>query len=99
MDIEVIEGGHVTSPQGFSAGAVAAGIKKRAGALDLGLLVSDRPATAAGVFTQIRKAGFFRPNSRTMPSSFVWRLRVCPSPPKDRISIHFAQPSRQSFTV
>src|SRR5688572_6237317 len=52
MDIEVIEGGHVTSPQGFSAGAVAAGIKKRAGALDLGLLVSDRPASAAGVFTQ-----------------------------------------------
>jgi len=51
MDIEVIEGGHVTSPQGFSAGAVAAGIKKRAGALDLGLLVSDRPAAAAGVFT------------------------------------------------
>jgi glutamate N-acetyltransferase/amino-acid N-acetyltransferase len=52
MDIEVIEGGHVTSPHGFSAGAVAAGIKKRTGALDLGLLVSDRPAAAAGVFTQ-----------------------------------------------
>jgi len=40
MDIEVIEGGHVTSPKGFSAGAVAAGIKKREGALDLGLLVA-----------------------------------------------------------
>jgi glutamate N-acetyltransferase/amino-acid N-acetyltransferase len=52
MNIEAIDGGHVTSPQGFSAGAVAASIKKRAGALDLGLLVSDRPAAAAGVFTQ-----------------------------------------------
>jgi glutamate N-acetyltransferase / amino-acid N-acetyltransferase len=52
MEIEVIEGGHVTSPKGFSAGAVAASIKKREGALDLGLLVSDRPGPAAGVFTQ-----------------------------------------------
>src|SRR4051812_26396035 len=52
MEIEVIPGGHVTSPQGFSAGAVAASIKKREGALDLGLLVSDRPAAASGVFTQ-----------------------------------------------
>jgi glutamate N-acetyltransferase/amino-acid N-acetyltransferase len=52
MEIEVIERGHVTSPRGFSAGAVAAGIKKREGALDLGLLVSDRPCAAAGVFTQ-----------------------------------------------
>lgn len=52
MDIEVIPGGHVTSPLGFSAGAVVASIKKREGALDLGLLVSDRPAAASGVFTQ-----------------------------------------------
>src|SRR5262245_49227298 len=52
MDIEVIQGGHVTSPKGFKAGAVAASIKKRAGALDLGLLVSDQPCAASGVFTQ-----------------------------------------------
>jgi glutamate N-acetyltransferase/amino-acid N-acetyltransferase len=39
--------------QGFSAAGVAAGIKKN-GDLDLGLLVSDRPARVAAVFTQNR---------------------------------------------
>jgi glutamate N-acetyltransferase/amino-acid N-acetyltransferase len=37
-------------PQGFKATAAAAGIKKSG--LDLGLIVSDRPATAAAVFTK-----------------------------------------------
>lgn len=37
---------------GFRFGARAAGIKKQAAALDLALLASDQPATAAGVFTQ-----------------------------------------------
>ena len=36
--------------QGFTAGGVAAGIKKN-GALDLGMLVSDRPARVAAMFT------------------------------------------------
>lgn len=36
---------------GFRSGAVAAGIKKD-GAADLALVVSDRPATAAGMFTR-----------------------------------------------
>src|ERR1041385_2767900 len=31
---------------------------------------------AAGVFTQMRNAGFRSPNSRTTWSSFVWRLSV-----------------------
>lgn len=48
--MDVLAGGGVTSPKGFQAGAVAAGIKKN-GALDLCLLQSERPATAAGVFT------------------------------------------------
>ena len=39
--------------KGFTAGGVAAGIKKN-GALDLGLLVSDRPARVAAVFTKNR---------------------------------------------
>src|SRR5207253_77433 len=39
----------VTTPQGFRAAGVGAGIKKSG--LDLALLVSDRPATAAAVFT------------------------------------------------
>lgn len=39
--------------KGFTAGGMAAGIKKN-GSLDLGLLVSDRPSRVAAVFTQNR---------------------------------------------
>ena len=42
-------GGGVTTPQGFRAAGVSAGIKSRG--LDLALLVSGPPATAAAVFT------------------------------------------------
>ncbi len=48
--LETITGG-VTTPKGFRAAGIHAGIKAKAGALDLMLLVSDRPATAAAVFT------------------------------------------------
>jgi glutamate N-acetyltransferase/amino-acid N-acetyltransferase len=48
--MNVIAGGGVTSPRGFLAGAVAAGIKK-SGAPDLCIIWSDREASAAGVFT------------------------------------------------
>src|SRR6266480_1472650 len=48
--MEWLSGGGVTSARGFRAGAVAAGIKKN-GALDLGVIWSDRPAAAAGIFT------------------------------------------------
>ena len=48
---KVVEGSLAT-PRGFRAAAVAAGIKKVAGALDVALIVSDAPNTvAAGVFT------------------------------------------------
>lgn len=47
-----LEGG-VTSPLGFSAAAVSAGLKPR-GELDLALLVSQTTCSAAGVFTQNR---------------------------------------------
>ncbi|MBM4444100.1 MAG: bifunctional glutamate N-acetyltransferase/amino-acid acetyltransferase ArgJ [Chloroflexi bacterium] len=44
--------GTVTSPAGFLAGAVHAGIKTRGEApLDLGILYSESPCVAAGVFT------------------------------------------------
>jgi glutamate N-acetyltransferase/amino-acid N-acetyltransferase len=46
--LETLAGG-VTLPQGFRAAGVRAGIKARG--LDLALLVSDVPATAAAVFT------------------------------------------------
>lgn len=47
--------GAVCAPKGFRAAGVAAGIK-RSGGLDLALIVSDTPATAAGVFTSHRAA-------------------------------------------
>ncbi|HKT80365.1 MAG TPA: bifunctional glutamate N-acetyltransferase/amino-acid acetyltransferase ArgJ [Vicinamibacterales bacterium] len=42
--------GGITTPSGFRAAGVSAGIKANHG-LDLALIVSDRPATAAAVFT------------------------------------------------
>jgi glutamate N-acetyltransferase/amino-acid N-acetyltransferase len=48
--LEMISGG-ITTPKSFRAAGVSAGIKAREGALDLALIVSDRPATAAAVFT------------------------------------------------
>jgi glutamate N-acetyltransferase/amino-acid N-acetyltransferase len=42
--------GSVTAPRGFRAAGISAGIKANQG-LDLALIVSDTPATAAGVFT------------------------------------------------
>lgn len=50
---EDIEGGTITSPQGFVAGATGAGIKSH-GTLDLALLYSQVPAETAGVFTTAR---------------------------------------------
>jgi glutamate N-acetyltransferase/amino-acid N-acetyltransferase len=43
--------GGVTAPLGFSAAAGHCGIKVKSGALDLALIVADRPAAAAGLFT------------------------------------------------
>ena len=44
----------VTTPQGFRAAGVSAGIKRDGLLLDLALVVSDLPATAAAVFTTNR---------------------------------------------
>jgi glutamate N-acetyltransferase/amino-acid N-acetyltransferase len=51
--LEMMSGG-VTTAQAFRAAGVSAGIKAKAGALDLALVVSDRPAAAAAVFTTNR---------------------------------------------
>jgi glutamate N-acetyltransferase/amino-acid N-acetyltransferase len=48
-----IAAGGVTTPKGFRASGVRAGIKVRDG-LDLALIASDAPATVAGVFTTSR---------------------------------------------
>jgi glutamate N-acetyltransferase/amino-acid N-acetyltransferase len=53
--ISHVSGGTITTPRGFSAGATYAGIKKPgADALDLGILCSEVPCAAAGVFTTNR---------------------------------------------
>jgi len=52
MSTTTATAGGVTAPQGFRAAGVSAGIKAQG--LDLALLVSDTPATAAAVFTTNR---------------------------------------------
>lgn len=50
--IEFVDGGTITSPQGFMAGATYAGLKTFAeDKLDLGILFSETPCNTAGVFT------------------------------------------------
>ena len=51
--VELIEGGSATTPAGFRAGGVFAGLKSPGpDVLDVGMLVSDRPATLAGTFSR-----------------------------------------------
>ena len=53
MGVELIEGGSATTPAGFRAGGVFAGLKSPGpDTLDVGMLVSDRPATLAGTFSR-----------------------------------------------
>lgn len=47
--MKVIEGGGITSPKGYRAAGIAAGIKKAK--KDIMVIVSDYPAQAAGAFT------------------------------------------------
>lgn len=57
--LDWVDGGGVTSPLGFQAGAIGAGIKKFGPEprLDVALLLSDRDCTAAGIFTQNKICG------------------------------------------
>ena len=50
MSFEFIENGSVTTPQGFLAAGVTAGFK-RSGAPDFAMVLSEKPADFAGVFT------------------------------------------------
>ena len=51
--IEFVEGGTVTTAQGFLAGATYAGLKTYAeDKLDLGMILSEAPCAVAGVFTK-----------------------------------------------
>ncbi|MDR3186753.1 MAG: bifunctional glutamate N-acetyltransferase/amino-acid acetyltransferase ArgJ [Christensenellaceae bacterium] len=51
MNISIIEGG-VTAPKGFLASGIHCGIRKNKTKKDLALIISDRPAYAAAVYTQ-----------------------------------------------
>ena len=52
-EIRVLQDGSVTTPEGFLAAATYAGLKSyRKDKLDLGLIFSELPATAAGTFTR-----------------------------------------------
>ena len=57
MDVDAaitdIPSGSVTSPEGFFAGATCAGIKREtAGSLDLGIIFSEKPCSAAAMLTR-----------------------------------------------
>ncbi|MDD2955576.1 MAG: bifunctional glutamate N-acetyltransferase/amino-acid acetyltransferase ArgJ [Oscillospiraceae bacterium] len=51
MDFQLTQGG-VCAPKGFSAGGVHCGIRRNPSKLDLALIYSETPASAAGAFTQ-----------------------------------------------
>lgn len=48
-DIQIVIDGHITSPKGFTAGGVHAGLRRSK--LDFGWIHSQTPAVAAGVYT------------------------------------------------
>jgi len=52
MTYELISDGTVTTPRGFLAGAVHVGVRTDWDKLDVGLLYSEAPCMAAGVYTQ-----------------------------------------------
>ena len=71
-DIDFIEGGTVTSPRGFRAGATCAGIKKT-DRLDLGIIFSEAPCVTAGVLTgnKVKSAPVLLCQERLMKGSAV----------------------------
>jgi glutamate N-acetyltransferase/amino-acid N-acetyltransferase len=75
--VSAIAGGGITTPRGFRAAGVSAGIKP-SGAADLMLLVSDAPAQAAGVFTtnRVQAAGVVVSKKHLAASSGMVRAIV-----------------------
>ena len=67
-EVEFIADGTVTSPQGYVAGGVYAGLKSQGDEVaDLGILMSQRPASVAATFST---------SSIVSPSVTVSRQRV-----------------------
>ncbi len=50
-EIEVIQDGGVTSPRGYTAGGIHAGVRSDWTKLDVGLIYSEAPCTTAAVYT------------------------------------------------
>ena len=77
-EISFIASGTVTSPKGFQAGATYAGIKKRTDSvLDLGILLSEAPCAAVGLFTTNRiKAAPVVLSRRRLPSESVMAVVI-----------------------
>ena len=74
---EVLEDGGVVSPLGYRAGGVCCGLRKSA--LDLALLVSDRPASVGGVFTRNKVQAAPVLYSRRVVAKGVARAVICNS--------------------
>jgi glutamate N-acetyltransferase/amino-acid N-acetyltransferase len=69
---------NVALPRGYRFAGIHSGIKPDPGKLDLGLLVSDLPAAAAGVFTQNRvKAAAVQISSGRVPTSHARGVVIC----------------------
>src|SRR5260370_10400073 len=65
-------------PRGYRFAGIHAGIKPDANRLDLGLLVSDIPAAAAGVFTQNRVAAApVRISRKRVPTPHARGVVIC----------------------
>ena len=65
-------------PRGFRYSGVVSGLRKEPDRRDLALIVSDTPATAAGVFTQNRVcAAPVQVSRKRLPSSSVRAIVVC----------------------
>ena len=74
MNFKEIESGSATSPRGFRAAGVTAGLKP-SGQPDLALLVSDAPAAAAGAFTSNLFAA--APVKAGVPADYALNHLVC----------------------
>lgn len=78
--VEVLDGGGVTSPRGFKAGAIYAGVKTAGdGILDLGILFSEEQATVAGTFSTNKVVSPSLILSRDRTSSGIARAVVANS--------------------
>src|SRR3990172_11302896 len=56
-NMEVVPDGSVTTPRGFSAGAIHVGVRSDWDKLDVGLLASEAPCVAAATYTKNRLPG------------------------------------------